>query len=825
MDKAFLSHSSFDKDFVSKVYEQLGAAKAVFDAETFKKNADIPLQIRDGLEGCGVYVLFLSKAAISSGWVSAELDVAHELKSKFQIRSVLIFQLDDTSWSELPGWTGRYIASCPPSPSHVALRILDEIRLHDLRQFKCVGRETIIESVSDQIYTSNNDLSYIYVSGPTGIGRKTLMAAVYKLLYSDVASHKIAISIDSFDDNLSIYRKLLGYSSNWRVAELLGEMLRFEQLSDSDQLVKLAAVLHDVSVPFRQVVVVDIGVSALDDEGKPLQWFRSLLTVLPAAAYPYVWFVSQRFMSDERGTNGVHVSLEPLSEKYSILLFRSLLADNKFSFPDRREAEYIERNIIGHPGLIVNVANYLRTNPSYKPNKTHGSVMKMIADQVQGLLQDYLVGDQEREKAVALFAEASILNYGEIRRISETWPGFERSVDSLLDSGFLQRDGGDYQLSVYLRRYAQELTEKYGKELAEARKILVLECAELGEDDYVPLHILDARIVTLVSSSNDFGGVIKNLIMPSQLLRAAKRKYDEEKYSDSLRLAREAYDQSAKLSATGILETWRLIGLSSIRLASAQDFDWFKSEYPRIPSGPKRETIFHFAHGFRNRSSGDLRAAEEWYSKIYNAGKPDYHTLRELSYIYALEGRYDEALERIHMALSLTPGNSYILDIKAFALQEKYKRHKSAIVLQALDDCISDLENADEVKGTRFYYLRSRIRDIVVNGDSSLLLEVYQQRESLPVHAKITLLSLLSSKAKNLQYSQLRAEVSKSIRDKKNRLAEIELAKVDIEHNAANGDVPMARQIYERYAKKFTKIGAELQLQLISHFEARFNRH
>ena len=130
MSKAFLSHSTFDKDFVDLVFDRLGSGKCVYDKVTFRKNSDLARQIREGVEGCDVYVLFLSAPALKSGWINAELDLASELKSQWKITKFLVFQLDNTPWTELPHWMGRYLLSSPKSPGHVVLRILDELRSH-----------------------------------------------------------------------------------------------------------------------------------------------------------------------------------------------------------------------------------------------------------------------------------------------------------------------------------------------------------------------------------------------------------------------------------------------------------------------------------------------------------------------------------------------------------------------------------------------------------------------------------------------------------------------------------------------------------------------
>lgn len=824
MSKAFLSHSSFDKDFVQEVFAKLGAAKAVYDKVTFERNCDLPAQIESGLHDADVYVLFLSRAALDSGWVKSEIDLAHELKAKWHIKHFLVFQLDDTPWSELPAWMSKFVLSCPPAPYHVALKILDKLRFEDGEELLCHGREVEIKEITFSILERDQAPSFIYISGPAGIGRRTLLSAVYKSLYREVADHKISISIEAYDDIGSIYRKLLAYSSNWRAVDLYHATKKYEELDSKDKLVELARQILQVSVDFRQVVVFDIGVSALDDSGRPFAWFSQLLAVLPAADYPYAWFVSQRFLADCDFDNGIIFGVPPLSAENSRYLFKLLIHNNKISFPDKKEKDYIESSIVGHAGLITQVVNYLRINPNYKPNRTYSQVVRLIARQIESLLKDFINGDDEKEKAVAFFSESHVLSYGEILKVSEVWPQFEGAVEALMDAGFLFRENGDYQLVTYLQRLSRDLSEEHYKALAEPRLVLLESFDSMSEDTFVPAQLLDARIVGYLISGEKPHGFLSNLIMPSQQIKAAKRKYDEERYDASLELALEAYSQARKLSETGVLEAWRLIGLSAIRNSDAESFAYFEAEYHAIPQSAKRDAIYQFAQGFKCRNLGNLRNAEEWFSKIEAQGLADAHVFRELAYIYAFEGSYDKALDRVNRALQLVPMNPYVLDIKAFSLLEKYRKHKKPALLDEIESCLSELKDAGVDSTQRFYLIRKCVLDILVNDDQSTLSQFFSDRHRLPIHARITLLRLLSIKGKNLQFDQLRGEIEKAVREKKNKLAEIEFERVQIEHYAMVGgrDLLMrARDKFNRSKSKFTQTCADELEALIRFGEAR----
>lgn len=805
MSKVFLSHSSFDKDFVEKVYSDLGAARCVYDAKNFQKNCDLPTQIRDGLEDCDIYALFLSASAIQSKWVSAELDIAFELRTRWKIRKFLVFQLDDTKWDTLPHWMGSYIASCPPSPRQVVLRLLDELIDRDAEKLECHGRSEDERNIVDLLSESEATPSYLYISGPTGIGRRTIASKVYRSFYPHISEHKIEINVDQVDDTLDIYRRALAYSANWRASDYTQELERYVRLSPILKSRELAALLKDISTTFGQVVIINLGTAALTEEGKPQPWFSTLTKYLAPADYPYVWFISQRFLSGNDLTNGLFLSIDPLDDEWSKFLFRILIKKYKVSIPSKEEQSRMETSISGHPGLICMVANYLRKNPHYKPNRTHANVVKLINEQVQRILYDYVGTNQDRELAVALFADANILSYAEIQNIAKEWPAFEEAMESLMDTGLLVRTDSDYALVSYIHRATEGLAAKHREALAPIRKSLLTDLDELSDTSYLSIQLLDARIVAHILDGAPIAGYLSNLVMPSQQLRAAKRRYDAQEYSHSLSLAKQAYEQTDKLSDNGRREAWRLIGLSSVRANLEEEFKVFTAEYNKIKKSPQTDAIFNFSNGLKERLKGNLREAQDWYKKIKQEKYADSHVYRELAYIYAFERNFDEAHSCANRAHDLAFGNPYVLDILAMVLLERFKTEKRGAAITEIDACLDLLKAADEREGTNFYTARAKIRAVVVNNDLSSLHDLFSSRRNLPIAAKIALLSILSVKEKDLQFNELHGELIKALREKRNPLAKIEMARIEIEHHCARRHFGQAENILSENRNKFTQ--------------------
>lgn len=808
MSRAFLSHSSFDKDFVATVYDQLGAGRCHFDAKTFPKNTDLAVQIRDGIEDCDVYVLFLSAAAVNSDWVRAELDVAQEMRTRWKIRSVLVFQLDETKWDVLPAWAHRHVVSCPPSPHQVALRIADEVRRLDSDATPCYGRDDDVRRAVALISEADTMPAYLYFSGPIGIGRRTFASEIYKSYFPHVAKTNIEITVDQLDDLLDIYRRALAFSSNWRARDYREAINDFIQLTLVERAKALAVLLRKISTSFSQVVVINVGTSALTEEGKPQGWFVTLTNHLLPADYPYIWFVSQRFLSGANLRNGLFFAVEQLSDEWSRFLFKVLIQKHQIKIPSRDEQSRIESSIAGHPGLIVLVTNYLRTNPQYKPNRTHNNIVRMINEITQELLSGFVSGNPDRAKAIALYAEANILSYADIQRVSAKWPEFEEATSSLIDAGLLVRLGSDYTLVGYVGRAAEAYGSKYKTELSEVRRLLLEEIEAIGDGSFLPIQLLDARIVDHILDNKPIAGYLSCLIMPSQQIRAAKRRYDSQDYAASLKLAREAYAQSEKLSDNGRREAWRLIGLSGINAPDSSAFDFFVTEYSRQKKAAHTDAIFHFGNGLRCRRGGDLRRALEWYTKIPTR-HADSHVYREQAYVYAFERSFDEAQRCITKAHELAFGNPYILDVLAVVLLERYKAERRSVSIHDIDACLDQLRDADERDDTKFYYVRAKMREAILNDDLGSLHELFTKRRSLPLAAKVSLLSMLSVKDKDLQFNELRGELTKILREKRNPLAEIEIARIDIEHMCAKSQFADAEVLLSKYREQFTQKSVE----------------
>lgn len=93
--KAFLSHSSLNKDYVEAVALELGRQFCVFDKFAFHSGIEFKTSIERGLDDSSIFVLFASPEALASLWVNFEITEAFYGLLKKRLHRILVLFLGD----------------------------------------------------------------------------------------------------------------------------------------------------------------------------------------------------------------------------------------------------------------------------------------------------------------------------------------------------------------------------------------------------------------------------------------------------------------------------------------------------------------------------------------------------------------------------------------------------------------------------------------------------------------------------------------------------------------------------------------------------------
>jgi CRISPR/Cas system endoribonuclease Cas6 (RAMP superfamily) len=126
--KAFLSHSSKDKEFVKAVAQELGRQHCIFDEQVFQTGDEFKQSIERGLDSSSIFVLFASKNSLLSDWVDFELEEAWYKKLEKNLKKALVYIITDSIDIEnFPIWLKRAKIQRGNVPKIVAREIRDHL--------------------------------------------------------------------------------------------------------------------------------------------------------------------------------------------------------------------------------------------------------------------------------------------------------------------------------------------------------------------------------------------------------------------------------------------------------------------------------------------------------------------------------------------------------------------------------------------------------------------------------------------------------------------------------------------------------------------------
>lgn len=223
--KAFLSHSSLDKEFVRAVAKELGRQFCVFDEQAFRNGQEFKQSIERHLEDTSIFVLFASANSLNSVWVQFEVEETWFLKLQNKLPRSLVYIIDSAvDLESIPEWLRRAkIERAMIAPKVVARDIrshFDDL-LRERQHSYMVGRSYDTEALEQALTPVDGSVAphAVFVTGLPGIGRRSLIRRATPDILNLSRSVELRINEgDSINDlcitvavmsNLTPHRKVL----------------------------------------------------------------------------------------------------------------------------------------------------------------------------------------------------------------------------------------------------------------------------------------------------------------------------------------------------------------------------------------------------------------------------------------------------------------------------------------------------------------------------------------------------------------------------------------------------------------------------------------
>ena len=326
--RAFLSHSSEDKDFVAVVAKDLGRQHCVFDQFAFRTAEDFRDSIRKGLHDTTLFVLFASPASLESDWVNFELDEAELRLIRREIKSTLVvFISDDIGIDDLPQWLRRTRVATANSPKAAAREIQRCMQsiAHKQQRPIYVGRQKERQDAEEKILDVGTTNRFFFVTGLTGIGRRSFLARLSDDLLG-LSTH-VVIRVETGETLKEFATKLAEHADVYVGPDELRTIVKKIDNEEEDLLLLRIARYCKELVGQQQLPVFYDDGGLIDDDGYLQPSVAAVLSELEGEAAVYVAFVTNRTPNLD-GMDGSPrppvVRIPPLSPADNVRLFSRL---------------------------------------------------------------------------------------------------------------------------------------------------------------------------------------------------------------------------------------------------------------------------------------------------------------------------------------------------------------------------------------------------------------------------------------------------------------------------------------------------------------------
>lgn len=287
MPKAFLSHSSVQKEYVENVASDLKSF-SIIDSKSFEFGMLNSEEILNLIDKSDLFVVFLSNEALDSGWVENELTLAYENLQEGKLKRIYPIIIDNSinfKDDRIPLWLKSYnlqLISRYKKSARLIKSRLREIswnkhpKLQNRDQL-FAGRNLELSKVEERF--DNIDLktpSVLIASGIPKIGRKKFLTKSLiktNTVFRESIEHP-SISLDTRESIEDFIIKLYDLGISQEI-----NFPNFMTISQEEKVSLSCKIIKDIALANEIIFIEDFGAIVLPD-GKLAEWFWSILSEL-----------------------------------------------------------------------------------------------------------------------------------------------------------------------------------------------------------------------------------------------------------------------------------------------------------------------------------------------------------------------------------------------------------------------------------------------------------------------------------------------------------------------------------------------------------------
>lgn len=748
MAKAFLSHSSKDKEIVRKVANQLGNKNSVLDEISFDPGRKTLEQIFKELDSSDVFVLFISEESLNSPWVKKEINRAKEnLDNDFieRIIPIIIDKKIHYSDERIPKWIAKpYNLKFISNEVIILKKIQQSLKEVNFKKTKFnqeieknfVGRNAEMEKFENEInnidnWTPTYIIAYNYFEG---IGRRTFLKnALRKYELTEYLDTPTTITIESKESIENFLYKLNTISKNPEVLDY-----DFSSLSIEEKI-EIAVKLVKQFMDYKELIfIVDEGGIVLPNN-TIVEWFNELVNNEVFNNNLAICLIS-KFRPNEvalkREKKSLVYRIPELSTAETKNLFLRLLKIYKLENIIREDKELFIKSLKGIPSQIIYAVNLIAINP-LEAKKNINEILE-YSDRFSSTILNHLKETPTAYQLAVLLSTNEIFSLDLINKIFGENDNTSDALQKLFDLSLFNFVFGGYEyvklnptLSDYINRSKIQLEPLYKDKLNEITKELLKEDLDkVIEEDYSEF------MLTLQKMLEDRVKIPKKFFIPSLIIKNVIKEYDKGNYEYAITICLELL-QTTNYDKQIIWETKYRLTLAYARTKNDKFFDhisYFKNEINNLD--------YYFLLGFYHRHKGNKTKALEYYFKALNYNSEHSRTKREIVNLYLSLGKYDDALDLARQNYEKRQTNIYHIHSYFISIIRRKKKPLESD-LDVLEKLMLGVQSSPDIKaddilrcmqGEFAYYIENN-----VNKATEILLEAIQLNQNKSYPKKILL--------------------------------------------------------------------------------------
>ncbi len=653
--KAFLSHSSKDKEFVRSIAKELGRQYCVFDEQVFATGDEFKKSIEQGLDDSAVFVLFASQASLESIWVKFETDEAWYRKLKNGVSKGLVYVIDSkVDIENIPEWLKRALIRRDNVPKKIARDIrfhIDDL-LREKFQSYFMGRDHDMSEL-EKLLTPFDTLPphVAFIHGLPGIGRRSLIKQKSPQLLNLKKFVEIPIGEgDSIQDiSISVANHAEPYSTTAAFASIASDI---KLLTPEKALSRTVNNLRSLVDAGELPILTDEG-GLLDNDGFIQEPIKRLISNLTPTDDTYIFFISSRKPQQLDDLSIPALYLKPLSlDDTKRLVARLAMRAGVTIAPD--QISEIAEFVGGYPPAaffsIQQVKDYGLDSILHYKERLAKFKLSVFIRHIAGIKLD----DDEKKllKILAAYSPLPLQVIGETLQLDST--RLSKLITHLIDLALLiVTEDHYYRLADPL---IEVINSQYGYPTEEDCKVLATSLAGyINQSDLqMPILALSRVLFRAARWARDIELSDKAIHISNDLIRLTENSYHAGQYKDTIKYAGAALDERPNSITARNFLIRALIHEERWRQA--------EEEIKRFEKVAGYRDIL-FLKGFLERKRQNIPAAIDFYEKAEKAGRRGVAIKRELGHCYYLNKNPDKAMAYIADAVDQHGDNIYIVDL------------------------------------------------------------------------------------------------------------------------------------------------------------------